>query len=127
MELIQYPDGLTDKVIAAAIEVHKQLGPGLLESAYEKALAIELSDRAINVKRQIDIATTYKGRDLGCGFRADLIVEESLLIELKTVDKMGDLHIAQVITYLKFLGFKCGLLINFNERLLKNGIKRVSI
>lgn len=127
MELTRYPDGLTDKVIAAAIEVHKQLGPGLLESAYEKALAIELSDRAINVKRQTDIATTYKGRDLGCGFRADLIVEECLLIELKTVDRINDLHIAQVITYLKFLGFKRGLLINFNERLLKTGIKRVSI
>src|SRR5690349_10345952 len=96
---IQYPDGLTDKVISAAIEVHKELGPGLLESAYEKALAIELSDRAVNVRRQAEIVTTYKGRDLGCGFRADLIVEDSLLIELKTVDKINDLHIAQVITY----------------------------
>ncbi len=123
----KYPDGLTDKVIAAAIEVHKELGPGLLESAYEKALALELADRVINFKRQVDITTTYKGRDLGCGFRADLIIEESLLIELKTVDRICDLHIAQVITYLKFLGFKRGLLINFHERLLKTGIKRISI
>jgi GxxExxY protein len=127
MELIHYPDGLTDKVIAAAIEVHKELGPGLLESAYENALAIELADRGIYVKRQTDIVTAYKGRDLGCGFRADLIVEQCLLVELKTVDRINDLHIAQVITYLKFLRFKCGLLINFNERLLKTGIKRVSV
>jgi GxxExxY protein len=127
MELIQCPSGLTDKVIAAAIEVHKELGPGLLESVYEKALAMELSDKTISAKRQVDIATSYKGRDLGCGFRADLIVEESLLIELKTVDRISNLHIAQVITYLKFLGFKLGLLINFNEKLLKTGIKRVSI
>ena len=80
MALTDCPTGLTDKVIAAAIEVHKELGPGLLESVYEKALAIELNDRDIEAKRQVEIATTYKGKDLGCGFRADLIVEDCLLL-----------------------------------------------
>lgn len=127
MTLIDCPAGLTDKVIAAAIEVHKELGPGLLESVYEKALTIELNDRCIEAKRQVEIATTYKGKDLGCGFRADLIVEDCLLLELKTIDKLVDIHIAQLITYLRFLDFKRGLIMNFNEKLLKNGIRRISI
>jgi GxxExxY protein len=127
MTLIDCPAGLTDKVIAAAIEVHKELGPGLLESVYEKALTIELNDRCIEAKRQVEIATTYKGKDLGCGFRADLIVEDCLLLELKTIDKLVDIHMAQLITYLKFLDFKRGLIMNLNEKLLKNGIRRISI
>jgi GxxExxY protein len=127
MELKDCPTELTNQVIAAAIEVHKELGPGLLESVYEKALAIELADRGIDAKRQLDVTTTYKGKDLGCGFRADLVIENSLVVELKTVEKISDLHVAQVITYLKFLQFKRGLIMNFNEKLLKNGLKRISI
>lgn len=127
MALTDCSAGLTEKVIAAAIEVHKELGPGPLESVYEKALAIELNDRGIEAKRQVEIATTYKGKNLGCGFRADLVVENCLLLELKTIDKISDIHIAQLITYLRFLGFKRGLIMNFNEKLLKSGIRRISI
>jgi GxxExxY protein len=127
MGLKDCPEDLIGKVIAAAIEVHRQLGPGLLESVYEKALFFELIDRGIGAKRQADIMIAYKGGDLGCGFRADMIVEDCLLLELKSVDKIVDLHVAQLITYLKFLHLKRGFLMNFNERLLKNGIKRISI
>ena len=126
IEITECSDLLIEKVIGAAIEVHKELGPGLIESAYELALMHELAIKKINVKRQADVTLEYKGENLGTGFRADLIVEECLLMELKSVESLNNIHTAQTITYLKLLRFKRGLLINFNVRLLKHGIKRIS-
>ncbi len=125
--LVECSDELIGQVIGAAIAVHRELGPGLLESVYEAALAIELGELGIEAKRQVEIAATYRGYPLGLGFRADMLVAGRLLLELKAVDQLGDIHLGQVITYLKMLGIKRALLINFNERLLKNGIRRVSI
>ena len=116
-----------DAVLTAATAVHRELGPGLLESVYEAALAIELEEAGLHVERQVDIPVLYKGRDLGMGFRADLIVEGCLLLEIKSVAELTDVHLAQVITYLRLLGFKRGFLLNFNCKLMKNGIRRVSI
>ncbi len=118
---------LTELVIGSAIDVHRELGPGLLESAYESALVYELTQKDLICQRQIEVPLLYKGVELGQGFRADVIVEDSLLLELKAVDALTNLHTAQVITYLKLLKIKRGLLINFNTGLLKNGIKRISI
>jgi GxxExxY protein len=118
---------LSESVINAAITVHTAMGPGLLESVYEAALAIELMERQLAVARQVEIPVRYPGRELGVGFRADLLVEDRLLIELKCVDRFHPVHVAQVITYLKLLGFKRSLLISFNQRLLRDAIKRVSI
>ena len=120
-------DALVGEVIAAAIAVHRGLGPGLLESVYEQALAYELAERKISFARQVEVPVVYRGNDLGVGFRADMIVEDSLLLELKTVDRFSSVHLAQLMTYLRLLGIKRGLLLNFNTRLLKDGIKRVSI
>ena len=107
--------------------MHRELGPGLLESVYELALMVELAEAGIEGRRQVEVPVRYRGRALGIGFRADIIVAESLLLELKCVEDFTDVHLAQVITYLKLLGFKRGYLLNFNKRLLKDGIKRVSI
>lgn len=126
-DLVECSDELVGRVIGAAIAVHKESGAGLLESVYEAALAIELGELGIEANRQIEIAATYRGQPLGPGFRADILVAGSLLLELKAVEKLNDAHLGQVITYLKMLHIKRALLINFNERLLKNGIRRVSI
>jgi GxxExxY protein len=120
-------DGLVDRVLTAATTVHAQLGPGLLESVYEQALLLELADVGITVRRQVEIPVHYRGRNLGVGFRADMIVEDRLLLEIKSVDQFNPVHLAQVITYLKLLGYKRGYLLNFNKRWMKEGIKRVSI
>ena len=114
-------------VVDAAITVHRHLGPGLLESVYEKALAFELTLRGVHFLCQVEVPVSYKGNDLGAGFRADMIVEDSLLLELKSVDALSGIHLAQVMTYLRLLRLKRGLLLNFNTKLLKEGIKRVSI
>ena len=127
MELVVCKDDLIEKVIGAAIEVHRQLGPGLLESVYEQALMIELADRGIVARSQVEVPTSYKGRDLGLGFRADIIVEDSLILELKACSALEPIHLAQIMNYQRLLGFKRGLLVNFNCRLLKDGIKRISI
>ena len=127
MQLKDCPNHIVDTVITSAINVHKELGPGLLETVYEKALLIELTECGLDAKRQVEIPVTYKGKGLGLGFRADIIVANCLLLELKVVDKLTDIHIAQLITYLKFMQFKRGYLLNFNEKLMKNGIKRISI
>jgi GxxExxY protein len=121
------PDALIDLVLDAATEVHRSLGPGLLESVYEKALAIELTEQGIAFACQRPVPAFYRGHDLGIGFRADMIVEESLLLEIKAVDDWSSAHMSQVITYLRLLNLKRGYLLNFNKRLLKDGIKRVSI
>ena len=122
------PDKRTDEmahaVIGAAIEVHRQLGPGFLESVYEEALCVELTDREIFFERQREIGVLYKERPIG-KHRIDLLVGQSLIVELKTVEALADIHKAQVISYLKATRLSLGLLINFNVPILKNGIQRV--
>ena len=115
---------LTDAIIGAAIEVHRVLGPGLLESTYEMCLCRELSIRGIPFERQIPIPVEYKGVKLDCGYRADIVVDETILIEIKAVDSVLSIHDAQLLSYLKLGGWKIGLLINFNVELLKHGLRR---
>ena len=115
---------LTDKIIKAAIEVHKILGPGLLESAYEECFVYELIKMDLSVKQQVLIPIKYKDIKLKTKYRLDLLVEDKVITELKSVEKLTPVHEAQLITYLKLSGYRVGLLINFNEKLLKNGIKR---
>ena len=123
--LLDCPDALITAVLDAAFEVHRELGPGLLESVYEQAMALELSARKIGFERQVEVNAHYKSNDLGLGFRADIVVERRLLIELKAVDEFSNSHLAQVMTYLRLMNLKRGLLLNFNRRLLKEGIRRV--
>jgi GxxExxY protein len=115
---------ITEKIIGCAIEVHKYLGPGLLESAYEECLAFELQNVGLKVERQKPVPIVYKDIKLDCGYRIDLLVENIVIIELKSVDVFAPVHEAQVLTYMKFAAKNVGLLINFNVTLLKNGIKR---
>ncbi len=115
----------TEKIIAAAIEVHRNLGPGLLESAYEECLCYELSQRGLRFKRQVNLPITYKGLKLDCGHKMDLVVEDAVIVELKTVDRLLPIHSAQLLTYLKSSGKQIGLLINFNVPVLKDGLKRM--
>ncbi|MCK5494744.1 MAG: GxxExxY protein, partial [Candidatus Omnitrophica bacterium] len=110
-----------------AIEVHKTLGPGLLESTYEQCLARELSLSGINFKIQVSLPVEYKGTLLDCGYRIDMLIEESLILELKSVEEVADIHKAQLLTYMKLAKIKVGLLINFNIKLLKNGIERFMV
>ena len=117
-------DKIGREIVDAAIFIHKELGPGLLESVYEACLFQELCDRGFNVQRQKPIDIFFKGKPVKEGFRADLIVEAKVLIEIKTVDKIIPVHQAQVLSYLKMTGLRLGYLINFNEALLKNGLKR---
>lgn len=119
------PDELITAVLDAAFEVYRELGPGSLESVYEQALALELTDRGIPFERQCEVLATYKGKPCGVGFRADLLVDAQLLLELKSVDEIAPIHLAQTLTYLRLLSLRRGLLLNFNRRLLKDGIKRV--
>ena len=114
-------------VIGAAISVHRELGPGLLESVYEKCLAFELADRGLAVTAQKEIPVRYKNLTFDCSFRADLIVENKVLIELKSIDQLSPIHTSQVITYLKLTGLRTALLINFNVPVLKTGLKRISL
>ena len=115
---------LTDAIIGAAIEVHRALGPGLLESTYEMCLCRELNIRGLPFERQVPIPVQYKGVKLDCGYRADLVVESAILVELKAIDSLLSIHDAQMLSYLKLSGHKIGLLINFNVELLKHGIRR---
>ncbi len=116
---------LTGKVIGAAIQVHKELGPGLLESVYETCLAHELRLTGIEFERQVPLPVTYRGINLDAGFRADIIVEKQIIIELKSVESLLSVHSAQVMTYLKLTNYRIGILMNFNVDLMKNGIKRI--
>ena len=118
---------LTEVVIGAAIAVHRELGPGLLESVYEKCLAFELADRGLSVATQKEIPVRYKNLTFDCSFRADLIVENKVLLELKSIDQLMPIHTSQVITYLKLTGLKTAFLINFNVPTLKTGLKRISL
>lgn len=115
---------ITEKIIGCAIEVHRNLGPGMLESAYEECLAFELKNAGLTVERQVAVPVIYKEIKLNCGYRIDLLVEDTVIIELKTVDNFAPVHEAQVLTYMKFSNKNIGLLLNFNVVLLKNGIKR---
>jgi GxxExxY protein len=119
-------DPLTEKVIGAAIEVHRHLGPGLLESAYEICLCYELSQMSLQFERQVHLPVAYKGVKLDCGYRMDILVEDSVVVEIKTVDTLLPVHAAQLLTYLKLSGKAVGLLLNFNEPVLKRGIRRIA-
>jgi len=120
-------DSLTEKVIGAAIEVHRALGPGLLESAYEECLCYELGQQGVLFQRQVGLPVIYKAIRLDCGYRMDIVVEGRLVIELKTVEALSPIHEAQLLTYLKLSGVHTGLLMNFNVPILKNGIKRMKL
>jgi GxxExxY protein len=120
-------DPLTEQVIGAAIEVHRSLGPGLLESAYEECLCFELKQRGLLFQRQVALPVEYKSVRLDCGYRIDLVVKEELIIEIKTVEKLLPVHEAQLLTYLKLSGIKKGLLFNFYTPVLRDGIRRMSL
>jgi len=117
-------DPLTEAVIGAAIEVHRHLGPGLLESVYESCLCQELKFRGIEHRRQVALPVVYKGTILDTNFCMDMVVDNQLVIELKAAEKLLPIHEAQLLTYLKLSGIRLGLLLNFHVPLLKNGIKR---
>jgi GxxExxY protein len=118
-------DRITDKIIGAAIEVHRVLGPGLLESAYEECLCYELSLRELKFKRQVPLPVAYKGIKLACGYKMDLLVDDFVVVELKTVESLLQVHSAQLLSYLRLSGKPVGLLINFNSPTIKSGLKRI--
>lgn len=118
-------EDLTEAVIGAAIEVHRILGPGLLESAYEECLCHELTLRGIPFRRQVALPIVYKGVHLDCGYRMDLVVGDQVVVEVKTVDKLAPVHEAQLLTYLRLAGKSVGLLFNFHAETLKQGLKRM--
>ncbi len=119
------PNELTRAIIGAAIEVHRSLGPGLLESAYEECLCRELELRGIAFERQKPLPLEYKGLKLECGYRVDLVVDETVVVEIKSVEALLPIHEAQLLTYMKLGGWKVGLLINFNVPVLRQGIRRL--
>ncbi|MDP4265108.1 MAG: GxxExxY protein [Bacteroidota bacterium] len=116
---------ITERIIGCAIEVHKQLGPGLLESTYEACLYYELAKSALNVQRQVAMPLVYKEVHLEQGYRIDLLIENCVVVEIKMVEAIADVHVAQTLTYLKLSGAKIGLIINFNVLKLTDGIKRL--
>ncbi|WP_371322009.1 GxxExxY protein [Thermoleptolyngbya sichuanensis] len=118
-------DEISGQVIGAAIAVHRELGPGLLESAYEACLVHELRQRGVQIEQQIPQPVIYKGLQLECGYRLDLLVENRVIVELKAVETLLPIHEAQLLTYLKLRQLRLGLLINFNVPILKRGIKRL--
>ena len=120
-------DVLTDQIIGLAIEVHRHLGPGLLESAYEECLCYELNENGIAFKRQVPLPVVYKSVRLDCGYRIDLVVENRLILELKATERLLPIHEAQVLTYMRLSGFSTGLLLNFNTPVLKDGIRRLML
>src|SRR6266849_1116430 len=120
-------DLLTESIIGFAIEVHRQLGPGLLESAYEECLCYELKQSGLSFRRQVPLPVIYKAIRLDCGYRIDVVVEEQVILELKTVERLMPIHEAQILTYLKLSGLHTGLLLNFNTAVLKDGIRRLML
>jgi GxxExxY protein len=120
-------DLLTEKIIGFAIEVHRQLGPGLLESAYEECLCYELKQSGIQFRRQVALPVVYKAVRLDCGYRMDIVVDQQVIIELKTVERLLPIHEAQMLTYMKLSGIRTGLLLNFNSAVLKDGIRRLML
>ena len=124
---MRLPDeyGLTDRVIGLAIEVHRHLGSGLLESAYEECLCYELATHDIEFARQVALPVVYKGMALECGYRMDLVISRCLVIEIKAIDRLIPIHDAQLLTYLRLGGYRIGLLMNFHAILLKDGLRRL--
>ena len=120
-----YPNDLSNTVIGLAIKVHKSLGPGLLESAYEECLFYELKKHGLNVERQKPMSLVYENVQLNVGYKIDLLVDNKLIVEVKAVETINHVHLAQILTYLKLSQCKLGLLINFNVKYLKDGIRRV--
>jgi len=118
-------DDLSNKVIGCALNVHRELGPGLLESTYEQCLCYELSKAGIQLERQKELPVRYQEVQIDCGYRIDLLIEGALIIELKSVDKLERIHEAQLLTYMKLSNIEIGLLINFNSVLLRDGIRRM--
>jgi len=117
--------GVSRAVVGAAIEVHRHLGPGLLESVYEAALCRELWLRGLRVERQVPVRVSYKGVELGSQIRLDLLINSVVVVEVKSVERLAPVHRAQLLTYLKLTGYPVGLLFNFNVELLKNGMRRI--
>ena len=118
-------DPLTERIIGFAIEVHRQLEPGLLESAYEECLCFELKQAGLAFRRQVPLPIVYKTAKLDCGYRLDLVIQDRVVLELKSVERLLPIHEAQMLTYLKLSGLRTGLLLNFNSTVLKDGIKRI--
>ena len=118
-------DEISHKVIGAAIELHRCLGPGLLESTYEHALAFDLREIGSSIEQQVPVPLIYKEVKLDCGYRIDLVVEKKVIIELKSIDVLAPVHYAQTLTYLRLCDLRLGLLMNFNTVLLKNAIHRI--
>lgn len=118
-------DPLSERIIGFAIDIHRQLGPGLLESAYEECLCFEIGQAGLAFERQKSVPVVYKFVRLDCAYRLDLVVENRLIIEVKSVERLIPIHEAQLITYLRLTGLPVGLLLNFNSDLLKNGIRRL--
>jgi GxxExxY protein len=121
----EYLNQLTENIIGSAIEVHRALGPGLLESAYEACLAFELTQRGLKIEQQKPLPLIYRKVKLDCGYRLDLLVENKVIVEIKAVESLAPIHQAQLLSYLKLSGCCVGLLINFNVKVLKNGIRRL--
>jgi GxxExxY protein len=121
---LSHGSALSERIIKMAIDVHRQLGPGLLESAYEQCLCYELQQGGIAYERQVPLAVVYKSVQLECGYRMDLVAEHELLIEIKAVERVLPIHEAQIMTYLRLSGLKVGLLMNFNSVVLKDGLRR---
>ena len=117
-------DPLSDRVIGAAIEVHRYLGPGLLESSYEECLCFELAQRGVSCARQVPLPIVFKGHRLDCGYRLDVVVEERMIVEVKSVEQLSRVHSAQILTYLKLSGLHVGLLLNFNVVMMRHGLRR---
>ena len=124
MEPTTQEDLIAREIVDAALAVHKALGPGLLESIYEQCLGFELTSRALAVERQVALPVRYRGHQLDGGFRLDLLVGRSVVVEIKTIEKVLPVHEAQILSYLRLSGYKLGLLINFNVALIKHGIRR---
>ena len=118
-------DALTRKIIGSAIEVHRTLGPGLLESTYETCLIFELQQEGLKVERQKELPVVYKNVKLDCGYRLDVVVEDKIIIEIKSVDRLMAIHESQFLSYLRISKFQVGLLINFNVKILKQGVRRL--
>jgi GxxExxY protein len=120
-------DRLTQQVIGFAIEVHRQLGPGLLESAYEECLCFELEQAGLAFRRQAALPVIYKSVRLDCGYRLDIVIKDRVILELKTVERLLPIHEAQMLTYMKLSGIRTGLLLNFNSAVLKDGLRRLML
>jgi GxxExxY protein len=118
-------NAITEHIIGAAMDVHRTLGPGLLESAYEACLVFELRERGLRVKQQKPLPITYKSVKLDCGYRLDLVVDDCVIVEIKAIEKLNSVHDAQLLSYLKLANCRVGLLLNFHCTMLKNGIRRL--